>query len=119
MKSNLILIAGGQRGICPRGDICSGSKDWLHVCAAVMNEPWTACGERRMSTSRGGEEMYGRDADDRCSLQTMSVSSIFKEYMFDPGKSNCVWMQKRRDSTLDSVEETSHPVHKQKLYKSN
>lgn len=46
-----------------------------------------------MSTSRGGEEMYGRAADDRRSLQTMSVSSIFKEYMFDPGNSNCGRMQ--------------------------
>lgn len=68
MKSNLILIAGGQWGICPRGDICSGSKDWLHVCAAVMNEPRTASKEPRMSNSRGRGEMYGPAAADRCSL---------------------------------------------------
>lgn len=79
MKSNLILIAGRRWEICPRGDIFSSSKDWLHVCMAVMNEPRMASREPSMSNSQGRAEMYGRPVDYHCLLK-MSVSSIFKEF---------------------------------------
>lgn len=65
MKSNLILMAGGRRGICPRGDICSGSKDWLHVCMAVMNEPRAVSAEPGTSNSRAADDRW-LAGDDEC-----------------------------------------------------